>query len=435
MIFRRLWIGQLVSNLGTQTCLYALALWLFKQGGQIGGVVTVAVVVQLAKVATMPLISRWLPQWPRRRVMALSNVAATCSTLTLVASLAHWGDQLPRAGVIPPLAIAAASEAVLALCLSTLVAVMVPRERWAAVNGWIAAGEGVVNLASPFLGALLVLHLGLAGIALLDGASTLVALSTVSVGRWPSLARSSGLLIEEQGKRQPLGSFVGNLKMVLSKAQTSALLWLGAGMMASCAAIEVLFPAWLLVGLPAHILPQALFFGALLYAAGLLFWQQLAYQESKRWLVVGLLAQALLLMAAAWEWFQLHQPIWLLGAASFNFAVPVVNAALQTLWQRAIPVSAQVPVFAARYSVDWLARLGGVLLAGQLSDGWITPALQTGLLPGWMGRGPGRAMAISLACMGMGQLVTVIWKGPTLLRSNRLEEGSAATRPETPQRT
>lgn len=419
MAFRRLWIGQLVSNLGTQTCLYALALWLFKQEARIGGVVTVAVVVQLAKVAIMPLVSRWLPHWPRRRVMVVSNVAATISTLSLVACLAQWGEQLPSFGVIPLLAIAAAAEAVLVLCLSTLVAVIVPPEQWPAVNGWIAAGEGVVNLASPFLGALMVQQLGLVGIALLDGASTTIALLSVCWGRWPALAlaRTSSWAGTDAGGRQRPGSVAVALGAVLRRPLTSALLWLGAGMMASCAAIEVLFPAWLLVGLPSEILPQALMFSAVLYSAGLLFWQRLACRDAPRWLILGLLVQAMLLVASIWEWFQLHLPIWLLGAAAFNFAVPIVNAALQTLWQRAIPVSAQVKVFAARYSVDWSARLAGFLLAGQLSDRWISPGLQAGLLPGWMGQGHGRSMAISLACMGVGQLIIVAWNGPVLLRS------------------
>lgn len=419
MIFRRLWIGQLVSNLGTQTCLYALALWMFKQQGLIGGVVNVAVVVQIAKVATMPLVSRWLALWPRRRVMALCNILATCSTLTLVASLARWEGQRPVLGVFFLLALAAAAEAVLTLCLSTLVALMVPRERWAAVNGWMAAGEGVVNLVSPFLGALIVQHLGLVGIALLDAGSTLLALSSVILGRWPSRALGGASVQTgwDEGRWRLLGPLADAIRTVFSQPLTSALLWLGAAMMASCAAIEVLFPAWLLVGMPSDILPKALILSAILYSAGFFFWQNFASHFPRRWLVLGLLVQALLMVAAVWEWFQWHPPIWLLGAASFNFAVPVVNAALQTLWQQAVPVPSQVQVFAARYSVDWLARLAGFLLAGQLADRWITPGLQGGLLPRWMGQGPGRAMAISLACMGLGQLVTVVWKGPALLRS------------------
>ena len=48
-----MWAGQLISNLGTQVSLYALGLWLFQQHGQLSAFAAVAVVVQLAKLASL----------------------------------------------------------------------------------------------------------------------------------------------------------------------------------------------------------------------------------------------------------------------------------------------------------------------------------------------------------------------------------------------
>jgi DHA3 family macrolide efflux protein-like MFS transporter len=64
--FRWLWLGQLVSNLGTQCSLYGLGLWSFARQGQLIDFAAAAFVVQLSKLLVLPLLGRRLGQWPRR---------------------------------------------------------------------------------------------------------------------------------------------------------------------------------------------------------------------------------------------------------------------------------------------------------------------------------------------------------------------------------
>ena len=45
-LFRFLWCGQLISNLGTQASLYGIGLWLFARSGQLLDFGLVAMVVQ-----------------------------------------------------------------------------------------------------------------------------------------------------------------------------------------------------------------------------------------------------------------------------------------------------------------------------------------------------------------------------------------------------
>ncbi len=60
--FRWLWLGQLVSNLGTQCSLYGLGLWSFARQGQLLDFAAVAFVVQLSKLLVLPLLGRLLGQ-------------------------------------------------------------------------------------------------------------------------------------------------------------------------------------------------------------------------------------------------------------------------------------------------------------------------------------------------------------------------------------
>ena len=54
-LFRFLWGGQLISNLGTQASLYGIGLWLFARSGQLLDFGLVAMVVQAARLLALPL--------------------------------------------------------------------------------------------------------------------------------------------------------------------------------------------------------------------------------------------------------------------------------------------------------------------------------------------------------------------------------------------
>ena len=415
MTFRRLWIGQLFSNLGTQVCLYALSLWIFRLEGRLQAIAAVLVVVQLAKVATMPVISRWLPGWPRRRVMVVCNLLSCSSSLCLAGSLALRGGELPLWAVLPWLVVAASMEAVLGLCLSTMVPLMLPQHRWAAVNGWVAGAEGVVNMASPFLGALVVIHLGLAGIAGLDALSTGVALICLGGGRWCEAWQAP----PDAPDQKPLVGTRNNLRHFIRWPLTRSLLLMGVTMMATCAAVEVLFPAWILAAFPTDALPRALLISAITYGAGMIVWRRYGTGHWRFWLVVGLLIQAFVLMAAAWSGFEQLIPAWLFGVGAFNFAVPIVVAALQTLWMNAVPIQQQLGAFAARHALEWAARLFGAAAAAALVDYLMHPLLNTTVLGQWFGQGVGRAMALTLALVGLVQLAVVAFQTPALIRSSK----------------
>ena len=74
LLFRCLWSGQLISNLGTQSSLYGIGLWLFAQSGRLLDFGLVALVVQLARILVLPLLARRLNHWPPARVMLLAHM-------------------------------------------------------------------------------------------------------------------------------------------------------------------------------------------------------------------------------------------------------------------------------------------------------------------------------------------------------------------------
>ena len=83
VLFRFLWCGQLISNLGTQTSLYGIGLWLFAQSGRLLDFGLVALVVQLARILALPLLASRLNHWSPARLMLLAHSIGALCTLAL----------------------------------------------------------------------------------------------------------------------------------------------------------------------------------------------------------------------------------------------------------------------------------------------------------------------------------------------------------------
>src|SRR5215207_9893580 len=86
------WIGQLVSIIGTRISRFALAIWVWQQTGEATALVLVGVFSGIAStlgsLAAGPLVDRW----SRQRVMIVSDlIAGAC---TLVVLLLYTGGQL-----------------------------------------------------------------------------------------------------------------------------------------------------------------------------------------------------------------------------------------------------------------------------------------------------------------------------------------------------
>ena len=176
VLFRFLWCGQLISNLGTQTSLYGIGLWLFAQSGRLLDFGLVALVVQLARILALPLLASRLNHWPPARLMLLAHAIGALCTLALAWVLL---GAAPQAGQLPSLlpilliqGVAAMAEATLVLRFSSLIPLLIADgPALIRANGLFATTDGLVVTMAPFLGTWLVSALGLMGVLGLDALS------------------------------------------------------------------------------------------------------------------------------------------------------------------------------------------------------------------------------------------------------------------------
>ncbi|PZV05955.1 MAG: hypothetical protein DCF23_01485 [Cyanobium sp.] len=415
--FTVLWAGQLVSNFGTQTSLYALGLWLFQRDGQLASFTTVAIVILLAKLLALPLLGRRLSGWPRRRVMLLANGLG--GTVTLLLAIALYRQAAPLSLILALLSVAAVAEATLVLCFASLIPQMVPIEQLGRANGLFASGDGLVMAAAPLLGAVLVGVGGLAGALALDGGTCLVALACVGLVRWPRAALAP---------LQPRQTWVPGLRAGVSELWanplTRPLLLLGTTVSFAMAACEILFPAWVLTASGATRLGVALLVGTGGFGLGVLGWRRVERRHWASALLSALAFQSVILIGAGLVVFEGLPVIWFLALGLFSAGVPISGAALQSLWQAVTPVEEQPRLFAARFAMEWSARLAAFCSIALLVDRFLQPAMGWTFWPGWiretMGSSAGRPMAIGLWAVGWLLLMVLVWQSEHIKRQGRL---------------
>jgi len=420
--FTWLWIGQLVSNLGTQTSLYGIGLWLFSQTQNLFDFALVAFAVQLARILVLPLLSNRLGLWPRRRVMLIANGIGAFCTLALATLLLPKNGMPPLSTLLFVQGFAAMAEATLILSFSTLIPLLiVQRKELIRANGLFATTDSLVLTMAPFLGSWLSGLLGLTGILVLDGCSFFLALFCVLAAPWPSRFVGSS-----EGFQQWEGfDLIQGWKRVSSLWGMSPLarvsLVISTAIAFSYAATEVLFPAWVAVAYGTKQMAYVLVVAAVGYLIGFLAWRQkIGLYWQRAWFLVVLI-QALILMGAGLQFFADRPFIWFTGVLLFSAGLPIVMSSIQQSWSQLATPKELPRLFALRYTFEWSARLIAFLTVSIAVDRILTPALNGSYLPSWiqisLGVGEGRPIAIAIGAIGW-IMVIALWSQLYNLKSS-----------------
>ena len=418
-----LWIGQLVSNLGTQTSLYGIGLWLFSKTQLLYDFALVALVVQLARIIVLPLLANRLTTWSRRRVMLIANGIGAVCTFALAMLLLRDDFLAPLSLLLFVQSVAAMSEAALILSFSTLIPVLiVDRKELIRANGLFATTDSLVLTMAPFFGAWFSGLFGLRGVLTLDGCSFFIALICVLAAPWSrKFVAPSKALHQWQGFDLIQGWNM--MQTLLTKSPFSRIaLVISTSVAFSYAATEILFPAWVAVAYGTSQMALVIIVAALGYIFGFWLWREkIGVNWQRIWFIV-ILIQAMILMGAGLQVFAERPLIWFGGVFVFSSGLPIVMSSIQQAWTQLASGKDLPRIFALRYTFEWSARLLAFLVVSLSVDLVLKPALTWPHLPTWLqaslGVGNGRYIAVALGGVGW-ILVFAIWSQIQNLRSIR----------------
>jgi len=403
-VFGVVWIGQLVSTVGSGLTSFALGLWVLGQTGSVTSYALIGLCAIAPRVVMSPFAGVLVDRWDRRRVMLLADLGSLATIAALLALVA--ADRLEVWEVY----LAAALGGVLASfqwpAWAAATTLLVPA-RWlgrAAGLGMVA--QAASSVFAPLLAGALAVSVGILPILALDVTSFVVAITALAIVRFPRTVAAPGSAV-----RSPIAQLGDGWRHMRARPELLALLAFLAMVDVVAGFVDALI-APLVLGFASA---QGL--GLVLSAAGVgmlsgAFVMASWGGPSRRVLgvVVGELASGIAFVAMG-----LRPELLLVAAGAFaaHFAAPFVFGSNQAIWQLRVPPELQGRVFATRQMVEQAMTPLAFIIAGPLVEQVFQPLVGSGgwlgdSLRGVVGAGDARGIGLLFVLLGLAQVALAV---------------------------
>jgi MFS family permease len=407
--FTIVWLGQVVSLLGTGMTWFAFTIWAWEITGQATALAMVAFFRFGPAILLSPVAGALVDRWDRKLVMMLSDLAA--GSMSVLVLILFMTGKLEIWHLFLTGAVAGAFEAFQFPAYSAAVTTMLPKEQYARANGMLSLAESVSGVFSPLAGGLLLGLIGVSGILIIDIITFLVAIAALLVVYVPrpeateSGREAKGSLWQESlyGFRYiwQRPSLLGLQLVFFGSNLTSAFAFtvLAPMILAQTANNEVI------LGSVQSVMGIAGVVGSLLLSV---------WGGPRRRIHGVLLGMILACLLGELVMGLGRGPVgWAIGAFFAAFLIPIVNGSNQAIWQAKVAPDVQGRVFATRRLIAQLSWPISTLLAGPLADYLFEPAMLAGgslagLFGGLVGSGSGSGMSLMFVITGLiGALVAL----------------------------
>jgi DHA3 family macrolide efflux protein-like MFS transporter len=427
--FSVIWIGQLVSGLGSGLTGFALPVWIYQKTGSAEAFGLLFFAATVPAVLMSPFAGALVDRWDRKKVLIASDGIAAVMSLVIAALVFTDSFAIWHLFVISVIASAVGSFADPAF--SATVGMMVPRRHFTRASGLLHTSSAVNGILTPLLAGVLVSTIGLGGILLIDFATFLVGVGTLATVRIPNPPPSNQ-------PRRPL-LHEAHDGWVFVRARRGLLLLMLYFPLANLLTgmVNPLFsPMVLSFATPAQ-LGLAVSLGSVgMLVGGVL----LSTWGGPRGLVAGLVAGQMI-GAVCVAFMGLRPSVPLVTAALFfnMLVVPAAGSCSQALWLSKTPQEMMGRVLAIRRMLSLSTMPLAALVCGPLADRVFNPLLMPGgALAGSVGRvlglGPGRGIGLMYVLIsGLMLVITALLYAHPRVRRLEDEVPDAALAHEAPE--
>lgn len=398
-----IWIGQVVSLLGTAMTNFGLTIWAYEETGQATTLALIVFFFGLPMVVLSPVAGVIVDRSNRRLMMMVSDLAAGLTTIVQLVLFATGNLEIWHLFVTA--FVAGTFQTFQWPAFSAAITMMLPKEQYGRANGMLELANSASGIFAPLLAGALLAVIGLTGIFVIDIFTFAFAIGALLFVQIPQPEHSeagrkgAGNIWTESSYgfryifRRP--SLLG-LQLVFTVGNFFSTLGI------------VLLPALILArtGNNELVLGSVQSAGAVGGVVGGLTMS--AWGGARRkihgvlggWILASLFGDMLMGLGQS-------LPVWLVASFCFAFFAPIVNASNQSIWQAKVEPDVQGRVFSVRRLIAWLVMPLATLLAGPLADQVFEPAMQEG---GWLaetfgwlvGTGAGAGMGLILVISGLG---------------------------------
>lgn len=394
-----IWLGQLVSTLGSGLTSFALGVWVYLETGSTTLFALNILSYTLPGILFSPVAGMVVDRVDRRLVMILSDVGSAFVTLGI------WYLFTSGRLVVWHVYIATFVNATFSsfqwTAHSAVTSLIVPKDQLGRASGMAATSEAISMLVSPALAVALYVSIKLAGIVLVDFATFCFAMATLLIVRIPQPPPS------EEGAQAPRSfrrDAVFGWKYVAARPGLLGLLVYFASLYFIIGMVDpVLQPMILDIAGP-EVMGRVLSMMGAGYLGGTLLMSAWGGPRRRTLgiLVVGIV-QGIVMIG-----FGVSTSLVLIAGSVFLFSLldPIVGGSSQAFWQTKVPPDIQGRVFSVRWTISKIGLASSLLLAGPVVENVFEPLLaQGGPLANSVGRiigvGAGRGAGFMFIVLGL----------------------------------
>jgi MFS family permease len=391
-----IWIGLLISAVGSGLSSFALGLWVLRTTGSTTQFALTFLATALPAIVAAPLAGTIVDRYDRRLVMILSDVLSAVVMFALAGLLV--AGQLQVWHVYVGVGSTALFDTFRSPAFSASVPQLVPMARLERANALVQTGNAVAAIVAPLLAGVMVSSMSFAAVLAADAMTFVVGFGTLTLATIPRIARAV--------RKEQIGALADateGWRYVRERPGLTGLLTIyGTNYFVFAMACVLIAPLLLSFATPTLLGIQYAIGGVGLFIGGLVM---TAFGGPRKRAHGVLLYSALsgiaLALHGVWPSFAL------VTAAGFVLflLMPVINASSAALWQTKVPADLQGRCFAIQHLVFYLVTAAGYLLAGPLSDLVFEPALAEHGALAWsvgtlIGTGPGRGIGLMFILLG-----------------------------------
>jgi len=402
--FLQIWVGQLISILGSEMTTFAVTLWVWDQTGKATPLALVWFFSRISRVIAASFAGLIVDRANRKHLMILGDTMAGLSTLLLLLLL--WSNQLAIWHLYMTASINGFFGYLQSLAYSASQSMLLPKLHYAratAMNHFAYSGNEMI---APAMAGLLYPVAGLSGILLIDCFTFLIAVGLLSLVQIPQPNRDAENSHTIQTLEQKLSfgfryifsrsSLIAILIFLLS---TNLVFYISGGIYSPMILARSDSSPIVLASVQ-----TAAGFGGIAGAAVLSIWGGPIPR------IHGVLGSAILVGSSGmFLGLGQTQSMWMLGSFLSAFFLPLRGSSNQAIWLSKVDPSVQGRVFASRYLIAQIVSPLGLLLAGIFADYIFTPLMTTEgsftqILANLFGSEAGSGMALQytlFSCLGI----------------------------------
>lgn len=201
--FFSIWLGQALSLVGSSVAQFALVWWVTTLTGSATVLATATMVAVLPGVLLGPIAGAYVDRWNRRMVLIVADGVVAAAALAL--AYLFWSGSMQVWHLYVVMAVRAIGGSFHWPAMQASTTLMVPQKHLSRIAGLNQTLNGVMSIAGPPLGALLLAMMPLYGIMLIDVGTAALAILPLLFVQIPQPERSARVVADAvEGKKRSI---------------------------------------------------------------------------------------------------------------------------------------------------------------------------------------------------------------------------------------